>query len=57
LNAPGNAGIASSIQERLQVLQKSGAGWIIADGLLASEDPNARFFGALTLTIKINHDW
>ncbi|EEH36902.2 hypothetical protein PAAG_07320 [Paracoccidioides lutzii Pb01] len=57
LNAPGNAGLAKSIQERLQALQKSEAGWSIADGLLASDDTNARFFGALTLTIKIHQDW
>ncbi|KAK2797860.1 hypothetical protein FQN51_008168 [Onygenales sp. PD_10] len=57
LNAPGNAVIAKSIQERLQALQKSDAGWAIADGLLASDDSNARFFGALTLTIKIHQDW
>ncbi|PGH18256.1 hypothetical protein AJ79_00595 [Helicocarpus griseus UAMH5409] len=57
LNAPGNAGIAKSIQERLQTLQKSEAGWAIADGLLASDDTNARFFGALTLTVKIHQDW
>ncbi|EGC44920.1 KapN [Histoplasma capsulatum var. duboisii H88] len=57
LNAPGNAGIARSIQERLQAIQKSEAGWAIADGLLASDDANARFFGALTLTVKIHQDW
>ncbi|OAX80377.1 hypothetical protein ACJ72_05289, partial [Emergomyces africanus] len=57
LNAPGNAGIAKSIQERLQALQKSEVGWTIADGLLASDDTNARFFGALTLTVKIHQDW
>ncbi|PGH32340.1 hypothetical protein GX50_04877 [[Emmonsia] crescens] len=57
LNAPGNAGMAKSIQERLQALQKSEAGWTIADGLLASGDTNARFFGALTLTVKIHQDW
>ncbi|PGG98420.1 hypothetical protein GX51_06833 [Blastomyces parvus] len=57
LNAPGNAAIAKSIQERLQALQKSEAGWAIADGLLASDDTNARFFGALTLTVKIHQDW
>ncbi|PGH03346.1 hypothetical protein AJ80_08706 [Polytolypa hystricis UAMH7299] len=57
LNSPGNAAIAKSIQERLQTLQKSEAGWVIADGLLGSEDSNSRFFGALTLTIKIHQDW
>ncbi|OAT03129.1 KapN protein, variant [Blastomyces dermatitidis ER-3] len=57
LNAPGNAAIAKSIQERLQALQKSEAGWAIADGLLTSDDANARFFGALTLTVKIHQDW
>ncbi|KAK2773933.1 hypothetical protein FQN53_003902 [Emmonsiellopsis sp. PD_33] len=57
LNAPGNAAVAKSIQERLQALQKSDAGWAIADGLLASDNSNARFFGALTLTIKIHQDW
>ncbi|KAL1958990.1 hypothetical protein VTO42DRAFT_3231 [Malbranchea cinnamomea] len=57
LHAPGNAGGAKAIQERLHALQKSGAGWIIADGLLGSDDPNVRFFGALTLTMKIHQEW
>lgn len=29
----------------------------MADVLLASEDPNVRFFGALTFTVKINCNW
>jgi len=43
-----------AIQNRLHELQLSDLGWKIGDGLLASADPNVRFFGALTFTIKLN---
>jgi hypothetical protein len=43
-----------AIQNRLHELQLSDLGWKIGDGLLGSADPNVRFFGALTFTIKLN---
>ncbi|EFW23006.1 hypothetical protein D8B26_006551 [Coccidioides posadasii str. Silveira] len=57
LSAPGNASFVQTAQARLQTLQKSAAGWAIADSLLGSEDANVRFYGALTLTMKIHQDW
>ncbi|WEW56446.1 hypothetical protein PRK78_001889 [Emydomyces testavorans] len=57
LSMPGNASFVQSAQARLQTLQKSAAGWAIADSLLGSEDANVRFYGALTLTMKIHQDW
>ncbi|KAI5286364.1 hypothetical protein KEM54_006851 [Ascosphaera aggregata] len=57
LNAPGNSADAPKIQERLLNLQRSEAGWSIANGLLRSDDSTERFFGALTLTIRIHQDW
>ncbi|KAI1412971.1 ARM repeat-containing protein [Hypoxylon sp. FL1857] len=44
----------SRIQEILQTLQKSPAGWQLADGLLSRPDDNIKFFGALTFTVKLN---
>ncbi|EEP79357.1 predicted protein [Uncinocarpus reesii 1704] len=57
LSAPGNASLVQNAQARLQALQKSPAGWTIADSLLANDDANVRFYGALTLTMKIHQDW
>lgn len=45
------------LQEQLQFLQKSPQGWIIADGLMGSSNPDSRFMGALTFIVKINQDW
>ena len=47
----------SRIQTVLQKYQRSQQGWRFADELLQSQDPNVRFFGALTFTVKINNDW
>ncbi|EMR90718.1 putative importin 13 protein [Botrytis cinerea BcDW1] len=46
----------SKIQETLQKLQRSPAGWELANGLLGSNSENVKFFGALTFTIKLNTD-
>ncbi|KAK6436142.1 member of the karyopherin-beta [Oleoguttula sp. CCFEE 5521] len=56
LYQPGNAAIIVQIQEQLQVLQRSGEGWQLADALLGDNDINVRFFGALTFTVKLNND-
>lgn len=45
------------LQEHLQLLQRSPQGWIVADGLMGSSNPDARFMGALTFIVKINQDW
>jgi hypothetical protein len=42
------------IQEVLQTLQKSAEGWQLAQSLLSSRDENIKFFGALTLIVKLN---
>ena len=57
---PANAGNPSkikTIQEHLQNLQKGPQAWLIANALLSDHGTDLRFFGALTFTVKINHDW
>ncbi|KAI0480788.1 armadillo-type protein [Xylariaceae sp. FL0804] len=44
----------SQIQEILQSLQKSPEGWQLAQGLLSRPHDNVKFFGALTLIVKLN---
>ena len=53
---PGHAKKISQTEATLRVLQRSSQGWEIADALLKSDDEQVRFFGALTLTIKLNSD-
>jgi hypothetical protein len=53
---PGNARKISQNEATLRVLQRSPQGWEIADALLKSNDEQVRFFGALTLTVKLNAD-
>lgn len=53
---PGHAKKIPETEATLRVLQRSPQGWEIGDALLNSSDENARFFGALTLTIKLNAD-
>ncbi|KAL2818454.1 armadillo-type protein [Aspergillus cavernicola] len=57
---PANTGSPTKIkviQEHLQNLQKGPHAWIIANSLLTDENTDLRFFGALTFTVKVNHDW
>lgn len=56
LYAPGSPQLITQIDERLKQLQRSSEGWQIADALLASDDPQVRFFGALTFQVKLNND-
>ena len=56
LYKPGNAVVVSRINDQLQQLQLSQDGWKLADALMASQDVDVRFFGALTFTVKLNHD-
>ncbi|GAW24311.1 hypothetical protein ANO14919_138950 [Xylariales sp. No.14919] len=44
----------SQIQEALQRLQKSPQGWQLAQSLLARPGDNIKFFGALTIIVKLN---
>ncbi|KAI1812852.1 armadillo-type protein [Poronia punctata] len=44
----------SKIQEVLQRLQKSPQGWQLAQGLLELPGDNVKFFGALTIIVKLN---
>lgn len=53
---PGHAKKIAQTEATLRVLQRSSQGWEIADALLKSDDEQVRFFGALTLTIKLNAD-
>ncbi|CAI6333294.1 unnamed protein product [Periconia digitata] len=53
---PGNAKKITETEATLRVLQRSPQGWEIGDALLNSTDENVRFFGAITLTIKLNAD-
>jgi hypothetical protein len=50
-------GDIQEIQGRIQNLQRESSGWSVGLDLLANEQPLIRFYGALTLTIKINADW
>lgn len=53
----GNPAKIKLIQEHLQALQKGPHAWLIANDLLNCDNSDLRFFGALTFTVKINHDW
>ncbi|PYH41718.1 putative importin 13 [Aspergillus saccharolyticus JOP 1030-1] len=53
----GNPAKIKAIQEHLQRLQKGPQAWLIANHLLAEDNTDLRFFGALTFTVKINQDW
>jgi hypothetical protein len=56
LYEPGQAKKISETEATLRVLQRSPQGWQIADALLKSDSEQVRFFGALTLTVKLNAD-
>jgi hypothetical protein len=60
LNSPVNQSSSERIQElqrRIQQLQREKSGWEKGFDLLRSDEQTLRFYGALTLTIKINADW
>ncbi|KAJ3330797.1 Importin-13 [Blyttiomyces sp. JEL0837] len=50
-------GLIEQYQSWLQSFQSLTASWDIGRQLLSSEYPEVRFFGALTLQIKISRDW
>jgi hypothetical protein len=53
---PGQGKKITQTEATLRILQRSPQGWEIANALLKSEDEQVRFFGALTLTVKLNAD-
>ncbi|THV76994.1 ARM repeat-containing protein [Aureobasidium pullulans] len=54
LNDPRYAAGASVISRELQEIQLSDQGWAAADAMLDHADPNIKFYGALSLQIKLN---
>jgi hypothetical protein len=56
LNDPRYAAGASQISRELQEIQLSDQGWAAADAMLDHADANIKFYGALTLQIKLNKD-
>ncbi|KAI4744770.1 ARM repeat-containing protein [Aureobasidium sp. EXF-12298] len=56
LNDPRYAAGASQISRELQEIQLSDQGWAAADAMLDHADINIKFYGALTLQIKLNKD-
>lgn len=56
LNDPRYAAGASQISRQLQEIQLSDQGWAAADAMLDHADTNIKFYGALTLQIKLNKD-
>ena len=47
----------NEIQRQIQRLQREKSAWQLGLDLLQHEELIVRFYGALTLTIKINADW
>ncbi|KAI1781451.1 ARM repeat-containing protein [Hypoxylon cercidicola] len=54
LYKPNPPATVSRIQEILQGLQKSSDGWQLAESLLSRPGSNVKFFGALTIIVKLN---
>ncbi|ODV89537.1 hypothetical protein CANCADRAFT_32762 [Tortispora caseinolytica NRRL Y-17796] len=44
-------------QKQLQAIQRGPNGWDLVLVLLQHSDPNCRFFGALTVSVRINIEW
>lgn len=53
----GSADRISETQRKIQNLQRRQTGWQLGLLLLNGNETNTRFYGALTLIIKINADW
>ncbi len=45
------------LQKEIQRLQREPSGWHLGLELLKSSNSQVRFYGALTLTVKIRTDW
>lgn len=60
LNDPANQGAPERIHEierQIQALQREKSSWQLGLDLLHHQQATVRFYGALTLNIKINIDW
>lgn len=60
LNDPRNQGVPDRIyelQKQIQQLQRTPSAWQAGLDLLDHAESQMRFYGALTLTIKVNTDW
>lgn len=60
LNNPANQASSDrirAIQRHIQQLQREKSAWQTGLDFLSHDDALIRFYGALTLTIKINADW
>ena len=60
LNSPSNQSSADRIKEiqrQIQQFQRDRSAWQLGLDFVQHEDSLIRFYGALTLTIKINADW
>jgi hypothetical protein len=60
LNLPANQSNPqriNDIQKSIQRLQREQSAWQLGLDYLRHDDPVVRFYGALTLTVKINADW
>ena len=60
LNDPVNQGVPdriSALQRTVQQLQREQLAWQTGLEFLRNERDIIRFYGALTLTVKINADW
>lgn len=47
----------NAIQREIQQIQRQNSSWQLGLELLRRDEAVVRFYGALTLTIKINADW
>lgn len=54
LYEPSPPEVISQVQDALHRVQKSPSGWLIARDLLSHGDDKVKFFGALTIIIKLN---
>lgn len=60
LNDPSNQGSPDRIhdlQRQIQKLQKDPSAWQLGLDLLQHEEDVMRFYGALTIGIKVSNDW
>lgn len=53
---PQSSSQVHDLSEELQAIQASPEGWQVADDMLKHEDFHVRFYGALTMQIKLNKE-
>ena len=52
-----NSSLVPELEKQIQHLQREESAWLIGFYALTHDDPHVRFYGALTLTVKINTQW